>query len=115
VLIGYVGADTFAFTTLLGNGNVDTLFDFTAGTDKIGLSAGIFAAVGSTLDAAEFVVEAAALSTDQRIVYDAGTGQLFYDADGSGKGAAILFAQGALGSTLSASDFVMIPPAAAAV
>jgi len=115
VLIGYVGADTFAFTTLLGNGNVDTLFDFTAGTDKIGLSTGIFAAVGSTLDAAEFVVGAAALTTDQRIVYDAGTGQLFYDADGSGQGAAILFAQGALGSTLSVSDFVMIPPAAAAV
>lgn len=115
ILFGFGGADTFAFTTALGNGNVDTLVDFKSGTDKIGLSTGIFAPLGSTLDAEEFVSGTAATTAGPKIVYDNVTGQVFYDADGSGVGAAVLFAQIAPGAVISASDFVMVPPATAAV
>ena len=51
---------------------------------------------------------AAAADGNDRIVYNAATGQLFYDADGNGAGAALLFAtlQGA--PALTAADFLVI-------
>ena len=42
---------------------------------------------------------------DDRIVYDSGTGEIFYDADGSGAVAAILFATVTAGSPLTNADF----------
>jgi hypothetical protein len=112
VLLGGAGADSFAFTTALATGSVATLADFVAGTDHIQLSTGVFSAVGATLDANEFVTGTAATTADQHIVYNATTGQVFYDADGSGSGAAVLFAVVAPGTALSATDFAMITPAA---
>jgi len=91
-LVGYGGADTFAFTTALGGGNVDSVFDFAAGTDKIGLDDAVFTAIGPTLGANAFVVGSAAADADDRIIYNSATGQLFYDADGNGAGAAVQFA-----------------------
>jgi len=107
-LYGLGGADTFAFTTALGAGNADTIADFVAGTDKIGLDDAIFTAIGGALGANAFVVGTAAADADDRIVYNQATGQLFYDADGNGGGAAVLFAtlQGA--PVLAASDFLLI-------
>ncbi|MEA3014870.1 MAG: hypothetical protein QOD42_3415, partial [Sphingomonadales bacterium] len=107
-LVGYGGADTFAFTTALGAGNVDTVYGFVAGTDKIGLDDAIFTAIGGTLNANAFVVGAAAADADDRIIYESATGQLFYDADGNGAGAAVQFAILEPGLALTASDFLMI-------
>jgi len=45
---------------------------------------------------------------DDRIVYNTSTGQLYYDADGSGAGAAQLVATLPTGSTLVASDIWVI-------
>ena len=110
LLTGGAGADIFAFTAALGAGNVDTIADFVAGTDKIGLDDAIFTAIGGlgALNANAFVTGAGAADADDRIVYNSATGQLFYDADGNGGGAAILFAtlQGA--PVLAASDFQVI-------
>ena len=108
VLYGLGGADTFVFTTALGAGNVDTLADFVAGTDKIGLDDAIFTAIGGTLNASAFVIGTAAGDADDRIIYNQATGQLFYDADGNGGGAAILFATLSGAPVLGASDFQMI-------
>jgi Ca2+-binding RTX toxin-like protein len=110
-LTGFGGADTFAFTTALGGGNVDTITDFAHGTDRIALDDAIFGAgIGTpgSFNANAFVIGTAAGDADDRIIYDSATGQLFYDADGNGAGAAVLFAtlQGA--PTLSASDFQVI-------
>ena len=45
------------------------------------------------------------------IVYDATTGNLYYDADGSGAGASVLFANLAgLTGTLDITDFSMTSP-----
>ena len=113
VLLGGGGADRFDFTAATSAGNVAALADFQAGTDRVGLSSGVFA-VGTGLDAAEFIVGSAATTAEQRIVYNQATGQLFYDADGNGGGAAVLFALVTPGTALSVTSFDVIPPLAAA-
>jgi Ca2+-binding RTX toxin-like protein len=51
---------------------------------------------------------AAPPDANDRIVYNQTTGQLFYDADGSGGGAAIHFATLLGAPALGAGDFTMI-------
>jgi serralysin len=108
-LVGFGGNDIFAFTTALGGGNVDQIADFASG-DKIALDDAVFTAIGGlgTLNASAFVTGAAAADSSDRIVYNQATGQLFYDADGNGAGAAVLFATMHGTPTLSASDFQVI-------
>jgi Ca2+-binding RTX toxin-like protein len=110
VLLGGAGADTFVIGTV-ATGNVAVLADFVAGTDRIGLTSSAFN-VGTSLDAAEFVAGTAATTADQRVIYDAGTGQLFYDADGNGAGAAVLFAQVVPGTAITAVSFDVVVPTA---
>jgi serralysin len=109
-LVGLAGADTFAFTAALGADNVDSIGDFLHGTDKIALDDAIFTRLGDlgSLDASAFVTGNQAADANDRIIYNNATGELFYDADGAGGSAAVLFAtlQGA--PTLSASDFQVI-------
>ena len=109
-LLGFGGADTFAFTTALGAGNVDVLGDFLSATDKIALDDAIFTQIGGlgALGAGAFVTGTGAQDGNDRIVYNSTTGQLFYDADGSGGSAQVLFATLNPGTALAASDFVVI-------
>lgn len=108
-LYGGDGADRFAFSTALGGGNVDRLADFVSGTDQIQLSQSVFASLGlGTVAAGQFVVGTAALDADDRLIYDNASGTLWYDADGSGGGAAVAFAQLTAGSSLSVSDFIVV-------
>jgi len=73
----------------------------------------VFASVtGGGIQAGEFVIGTAAADADDRLVYDQSTGRLFYDADGNGAGAAVLFAQLGAGTVLAAGDFVVVPPTA---
>ena len=109
-LLGYGGADIFQFTTALGGGNVDHIGDFISGTDRIALDDAVFTGIGAlgTLSGSAFVTGTAAGDADDRIIYNSATGQLFFDADGSGSGAAVLFATVTPGLTLTASDFMVI-------
>jgi Ca2+-binding RTX toxin-like protein len=88
-------ADTFVFdSTPNGNTNYDKIVAFEAnGLDKIQLDPAIFSAIGLQLEASEFRVGANALDANDFIVFDRTTGNLFYDADGSGAGAKVLFAK----------------------
>jgi Ca2+-binding RTX toxin-like protein len=110
VLIGLGGADTFAFTSALGAGNVDAINDFVSGTDKIALDDAVFTAIGGlgALNPNAFFTGAAAHDADDRIIYNGATGQLFYDADGNGAGAAVLFATLQNLPVLTASDITVI-------
>ena len=108
-LTGGGGADQFVFSTAIAGGNnVDTITDFTVNVDKIVLDHTIFSAAGATggLTAAAFI--SGAETADSRIVYDANTGHLSYDADGSGAAAAIQFATVAAHLSLTAKDFMII-------
>jgi Ca2+-binding RTX toxin-like protein len=110
VLQGLGGADTFQFTTALGAGNVDTIVDFVSATDKIALDDATFTAIGApgALNPNAFFAGAAAHDADDRIIYDSATGQLFYDADGNGAGAQVLFATLTGAPIVAASDFLVI-------
>ena len=112
VLTGGFGADRFAFTSDLGNGNVDHIADFLHGADRILLSGGAgqpFAALAEgALAEGSFVTGIAAADADDFIIYDSASGQIFYDADGSGAGSAVLFATVQPGVALSAADFIVI-------
>ena len=109
-LNGFGGADTFAFTSALGASNVDILADFSVVDDTIALDDAIFAGIGTpgAFNAGAFVAGTTAADADDRIVYNAATGQLFYDADGNGAGAAVLFATLQGNPALTASDFQVI-------
>jgi len=109
VMTGFGGSDTFAFTTLLGAGNVDRITDLASGVDKIALDALIF--VGLTpgaLSAGAFHIGSAAGDADDRIIYDHGTGALYFDNDGNGVGTAVLFAILDGAPAIGASDFAVI-------
>ena len=108
-LYGMGGADVFAFTTAPGAGNVDAILGF-SDDDVIGLDDDAFLGIGGPgpLDPNAFVVGTAAQDADDRIVYDQATGQLYFDADGNGAGAQVLFATLEAGTILTASDFSVI-------
>jgi Ca2+-binding RTX toxin-like protein len=109
-LMGGADADTFAFTTALGAGNVDRIIDFQAGTDKFALDNAVFTTIGANgpLSAGAFVNGAAAGDANDRIIYNQATGQLFFDADGTGGVAAVLFATLDTKPALTAADFMVI-------
>jgi serralysin len=55
-----------------------------------------------------FFAGAAAHDADDPIIYNSATGQLFYDADGNGMGAQVLFATLTGAPVLAAGDFAVI-------
>jgi serralysin len=109
VLIGGSGADQFNFMTALGAGNMDTIQDFSvAEGDRIVLSRSVFMDVGTGPLSSTYFNLGAATSFDHHILYDQGTGELFYDVDGSGGAAAIKFAAVSAGTALSAAHFFIV-------
>ena len=110
VLIGGPGPDTFRFDTRPAPGNVDLIQGFLPSQDRILLDDSVFTSIGplGALAQAAFVVGESASTEAHRVVFDAGTGKLFYDPDGSGETAQVLIARIAgLEATLSASDFLV--------
>ncbi|WP_342149945.1 matrixin family metalloprotease [Methylorubrum sp. SB2] len=109
VLRGGRGADTFVFSTKPGSANLDHIADF-AVEDTIQLSKSIFAALAAGQLAATAFKNAgtAAIDLDDRIIYRQTTGELFYDADGSGKAAAVKFAVLDNKAALTAHDFLIV-------
>ena len=114
ILTGGSGDDAFyfAFGTVLTAANADTITDFTVGDDQIRLGKAIFTAITGTdaLSAAQFRANTTGLaeSGSDRIVYDTTTGKLFYDADGKGGAAGVLFATLTGAPDITAADFVLI-------
>jgi VCBS repeat-containing protein len=107
VLIGGAGHDRFHFNTSLSPGNVDRIIDYAPGVDLIHLARPAFAGVGSggTLSANAFVQGDTPGDSSDRILYDLVSGRIFFDSDGTGAAAAILFAQVTPGTALTHGDF----------
>ncbi len=120
-LSGGAGSDTFIFLSPT-HGN-DRITDFTtsvdAGADKLALSADAFGDLASADLLTRLTINATgtvAANANAQLLFDnsgAGAGRLFFDADGNGVGAAVLFATltfttpaGLAG--FSASDFMFI-------
>jgi serralysin len=108
VLTGGKGMDMFHFESLGAKKNVDTITDFSHRNDTIYLSAiGPFEGAGELMSFSKsnFVVGSKAKDKNDYIVYDKAKGHLYFDADGSGKGAAILFAKVDKGTFIDHTDF----------
>lgn len=91
VLVGMEGADTFAFTTDLGSGNVDTIWVYDY-MDRIALDADIFRnlPLGTLPEEAFKDTRRASVDYNDRILFDGN--RLWYDVDGHGTTAPELFA-----------------------
>src|SRR5919204_3481052 len=110
---GGAGNDTFAFREF-GSTNSDTIDDFATSVDKIALDAAAFTTIGSSGnfvagDARFYAAPgaSAAQDSDDRIVYNTTTGQLYYDADGVNGAAPQLIATLRPGTALTAADITV--------
>lgn len=107
-LTGGLGLDTFIFNTALGSANVDTLQDFKAVDDTIRLDRTVFTALTvGALPATAFVANATGVAADSgdRIVYNTTSGNVLYDADGTGPAAAVAFVTLVGAPAITAADF----------
>ncbi len=115
LLIGGTGKDVFIFNTAPSKSNVDTIKSFSTKDDTMWLDNAIFKKLGSgsaskpgKLKDDFFTIGTKAKDKNDYIVYNNKTGALYYDADGSGKGAAVKFAQLDKNLKLTYSDFMII-------
>ena len=104
-LTGGAGPDEFWFDSPLGS--VDDILDFSVSDDTIVLDRTIFAGIiaNGALAADAFHAGAAAADAEDRIIYNSATGEIFYDSDGTGGAAAVLFARVDPGTLLTNADF----------
>ncbi|WP_194164628.1 M10 family metallopeptidase [Microvirga thermotolerans] len=114
VLTGGAGADVFVFDTVPNrSSNLDRIADFNPADDTIALDRSVFVALfplagtAGHLDPSEFWTGTRAHDPSDRIVYDAATGAISYDADGTGRAAPVQFAQLGKGLALTAGDFLI--------
>jgi serralysin len=112
-LYGGTGKDAFVFDTKANTRtNKDAIKDFKVVDDTVRLDNAVFTKVGSngTLKSSAFWTNntGKAHDKDDRIIYDKDSGVLYYDADGSGKGAAVAFATIAKKLGMTNKDFYII-------
>jgi Ca2+-binding RTX toxin-like protein len=111
LLAGGLGADQFKFQNKIEG--IDTITDFTVGSDKITLSASGFGGgltAAGALNSTRFLkvtLGSQATTASQRFIYNSSTGGLYFDLDGSGVAAAVQFATLSSRPTLTATDFLV--------
>lgn len=111
-LQGQAGADTFVFDSALGAGNVDTVVDFNTNAADEGdrllvrqtVAPGV---VKGVLAEGAFHAGLAATDATDRFVFDQASGQLFFDADGTGSISQQLIAVFQRSAVVEASDIVL--------
>jgi serralysin len=112
-LWGGAGADRFIFRET-GSANADLVRDWASGSDKVALDNSPMSALGATGNFASgdarFKANSTGTATDtnDRVVYNTSTGSLYYDADGSGSGAAQLIATFSGNPAVAATDIVVM-------
>jgi hypothetical protein len=105
-LRGLGGSDSFRFSTAFGAGNIDHILDYNVAADTIQLENAVFTGLaGGTLAAGAFFIGAAAHDADDRIIYNATNGALFFDSNGSAAGGAVQFATVTVGLAMTSNEF----------
>lgn len=105
-LWGDEGQDSFLFKA---PGGADRIMDFNAAEDNIILDHAGFNLINrGSLQAGVFNDGSTPVDSDTRIIYAASTGELSYDADGSGGKKAVLFAKLTPGAELGAENFFVV-------
>ncbi|WP_139026354.1 calcium-binding protein [Methyloversatilis universalis] len=113
-LTGGDGADAFYFGVAPQAGTLSTITDFDLADDRFVLKSSAFAGIAGRFGTGETPLAATAFQSSDdavadtaavRILYDSSSGALYYDADGSGAGAAVQFAQIGSGLSLDADHF----------
>jgi Ca2+-binding RTX toxin-like protein len=105
------GADIIVFDSAFNSAtNVDTISDFSVPLDTIWLKKAIFTGLGAigTLTADQFKtigVPGASVDASDRVIYDRGTGFLYYDVNGSVAGGAAKIAELPTGLIMTNADF----------
>ncbi len=109
-LKGFIGKDTYVFSsTLSAKTNIDFIDGFSSRDDSIELSSKIFSKCEKgRLKSEAFVVASHSQDAADRIVYEKSTGNLYYDADGSGTQKAVLFAYLQPNTSMNYMDFLII-------
>ena len=102
--------DIFVFNTRQTFANRDFIVSFDASRDKIHLDNADFIGIGPTgmLRANVFKLASQVKDADDRIIFDDFTGRTYYDADGSGPKAPVLFLTLDYWGTINRADFVVI-------
>ena len=110
-LTGGPGLDTFRFNGVPNTAtNTDIITDFLAADDRIQLNDAAFVGIGpvGALAEAAFYAGSAAHDASDRIIYNQAAGKLYFDADGNGAGAQVLFATVTAGTTLTVADVFIV-------
>ena len=111
-LDGGGGSDRYLFAEAPGAANADSISVFETGSDTIVLDGTAHAGIGASGrfagGDARFFAGASAHDADDRVIYNSATGQLWYDADGNGSGAAQLIATELGGRPLAATDIEVV-------
>lgn len=108
ILTGNEGSDTFVFSTGFAAGsNYDYVLDFEHAVDELRLMSRVFSSIGGSLGAGEFRIGPEAIDGNDYIIYQRSTGNLYYDADGSGIQEKVLFAVLNFNDELRYSDFTI--------
>lgn len=105
-LTGGGGDDYFVFNDLL-NGGIDTLTDFSYGSDKLAFSDLLFDSADINLDGF-LAFNNEQVNANTRLIYNSSEQSLAYDADGSGSGSAVTFANLALDEQTEAAKLISL-------
>lgn len=103
-LTGGNGADVFVFAEALKTSDADRIMDFDPTVDRISITVAALGGYGPD----DIVFGSRALDSDDRIIYDADSGKVYMDADGSGSGKAVLLARLVTAPELTTDHFILI-------
>ncbi|MEM9044355.1 MAG: LamG-like jellyroll fold domain-containing protein [Pseudomonadota bacterium] len=107
IVRGGDGSDTIRFAEF-GDFNYDRIQGFEVGTDKIELDRTTFDAISGDALGDQFVIATESQSAEDRVIYDAKSGFIMYDADGTGETEAEFIARVSRNLDLSADDFSLV-------
>ena len=111
VLSGGAGRDTFVFKAHRpGSAHADKITDYNKAQDSIQLDNKYMPKLGGPgrLSRDKFYVGTKAHDASDRLIYDKGTGKLYYDPDGTGHAAQQLIAHFTNKAALTYSEFTII-------